>query len=172
MCEVLQIISFVAETGESNEVELCSCCCCRMVWTWKGLNLIVVLSLSGVDLTRLHHREVSNRNLSIWASHLRHEIILISKKWREFIDLCLQSSHNIQDGSVSTGLLIRDRNLTNYIPRIPRSSYYDKNYKQSAALIRARRPYLIRNSLTGLGLFAFCMGVCEFISSFMYECAY
>ncbi|KAE8442675.1 hypothetical protein EG329_002973 [Mollisiaceae sp. DMI_Dod_QoI] len=42
---------------------------------------------------------------------------------------------------------------------LPRSSYYDKHYKQSAALIRARRPYLVRNSLTGLGLFAFCIGV-------------
>ncbi|EPE31585.1 hypothetical protein GLAREA_12341 [Glarea lozoyensis ATCC 20868] len=45
---------------------------------------------------------------------------------------------------------------------IPRSSYYDKNYKQSAALLRARRPYLVKNSLTGLGLLAFCMGVYTF----------
>jgi len=51
------------------------------------------------------------------------------------------------------------------MPVIPRSSYYDRNYKQSAALIRARRPYLIRNSLTGLGLFAFCMGVYSFTIS-------
>jgi cytochrome c oxidase assembly factor 3 len=52
--------------------------------------------------------------------------------------------------------------LTDNLRRIPRSSYYDKHYKQSAALIRARRPYLIKNSLTGLGLFAFCIGVCKF----------
>ncbi|KAH8674743.1 hypothetical protein BGZ60DRAFT_404722 [Tricladium varicosporioides] len=45
---------------------------------------------------------------------------------------------------------------------LPRSSYYDKHYKQSAALIRARRPYLVKNTLTGLGIFAFCMGVYTF----------
>ncbi|KAE9373235.1 hypothetical protein N431DRAFT_465532 [Stipitochalara longipes BDJ] len=45
------------------------------------------------------------------------------------------------------------------MPVIPRSSYYDKHYKQSAALIRARRPYLIKNAATGLGLFGFCIGV-------------
>jgi cytochrome c oxidase assembly factor 3 len=42
---------------------------------------------------------------------------------------------------------------------IPRSSYYDKNYRQTAALIRARRPYLVKNALTGLGIFGFCAGV-------------
>ncbi|TVY45774.1 Cytochrome c oxidase assembly factor 3, mitochondrial [Lachnellula subtilissima] len=42
---------------------------------------------------------------------------------------------------------------------IPRSSYYDAHYKQSAALIRARRPYLIKNTLTGLGLFAFTISI-------------
>ncbi|EHL02436.1 hypothetical protein M7I_1513 [Glarea lozoyensis 74030] len=53
---------------------------------------------------------------------------------------------------------------------IPRSSYYDKNYKQSAALLRARRPYLVKNSLTGLGLLAFCMGVCKVILSLLKIC--
>jgi len=42
---------------------------------------------------------------------------------------------------------------------LPKSSYYDKNYYQTAALIRARRPYLIKNAVTGLGLFAFTAGV-------------
>ncbi|TVY48133.1 Cytochrome c oxidase assembly factor 3, mitochondrial [Lachnellula occidentalis] len=42
---------------------------------------------------------------------------------------------------------------------LPRSSYYDAHYKQSAALIRARRPYLIKNTLTGLGIFAFAISV-------------
>lgn len=45
---------------------------------------------------------------------------------------------------------------------IPRSSYYDKNYKQSASLIRARRPYLVKNALTGAGIFAFAIGVYAF----------
>ncbi|KFY85003.1 hypothetical protein V500_08802 [Pseudogymnoascus sp. VKM F-4518 (FW-2643)] len=45
------------------------------------------------------------------------------------------------------------------MPIIPKSSYYDKNYKQSPALIRARRPYLIKNMITGVGIFAFTMGV-------------
>ncbi|CAF9920120.1 hypothetical protein IMSHALPRED_004820 [Imshaugia aleurites] len=42
---------------------------------------------------------------------------------------------------------------------LPRSSYYDKHYRQSPALIRARQPYLVRNIFTGLGLCAFTIGV-------------
>ncbi|KAL2361313.1 hypothetical protein RJZ56_005804 [Blastomyces dermatitidis] len=34
-----------------------------------------------------------------------------------------------------------------------KSSYYDKDYRAGAALIRARRPYLIKNAVTGLALF-------------------
>ena len=49
---------------------------------------------------------------------------------------------------------------------IPRSSYYDKNYRQTAALIRARRPYLVKNALTGLGIFGFCVGVCKYSNYF------
>lgn len=44
--------------------------------------------------------------------------------------------------------------------RIPRSSYYDKHYRQSAALIRARQPYLVRNIVTGTAIFAFAISVC------------
>jgi cytochrome c oxidase assembly factor 3 len=47
-----------------------------------------------------------------------------------------------------------------YIHRIPRSSYYDQHYRQSAALIRARRPYVFKNALTGVSIFAFAIGVC------------
>jgi hypothetical protein len=43
---------------------------------------------------------------------------------------------------------------------IPRSSYYDKHYKQSAALMRARRPYLVPNLITGAAIFGFAIGVC------------
>ena len=45
--------------------------------------------------------------------------------------------------------------------RLPRSSYYDKHYRQTASLIRARQPYLVKNIFTGLGLLAFTVGVCE-----------
>ena len=45
--------------------------------------------------------------------------------------------------------------------RLPSSTYYDKNYRQTAALIRARRQYLVRNIFTGIGLFGFAIGVCE-----------
>ncbi|KAK5256538.1 hypothetical protein BJ546DRAFT_1060551 [Cryomyces antarcticus] len=48
------------------------------------------------------------------------------------------------------------------MPVIPRSSYYDKHYKQSAALIRARRPYLVKNVLTGAAIFTFTIGVYAF----------
>ncbi|KAL9638891.1 MAG: hypothetical protein Q9164_001265 [Protoblastenia rupestris] len=43
--------------------------------------------------------------------------------------------------------------------RLPRSTYYDKHYRQTAALIRARQPYLIRNIFTGLGLTVFTISV-------------
>ncbi|KAI9842310.1 MAG: hypothetical protein M1838_003179 [Thelocarpon superellum] len=48
---------------------------------------------------------------------------------------------------------------------LPRSSYYDKHYRQSAALIRARRPYLVRNIITGTAIFGFAMGVYAFTIS-------
>lgn len=72
-----------------------------------------------------------------------------------------KSSQRIHHGIVSCKYLeLLSQHLTIYC-RIPKSSYYDAHYKQSAALIRARRPYLIRNTLTGLGLFGFCIGVCK-----------
>ncbi|KAI9882755.1 MAG: Nucleolar protein 12 [Watsoniomyces obsoletus] len=42
---------------------------------------------------------------------------------------------------------------------IPRSTYYDREYRQAASLIRARRPYLIKNAVTGLALFGFTVCV-------------
>lgn len=45
---------------------------------------------------------------------------------------------------------------------LKRSSYYQSDYTQSAALIRARRPYLIRNAITGLCIMAFAAGVFTF----------
>ncbi|KAH0564791.1 hypothetical protein GP486_001820 [Trichoglossum hirsutum] len=48
------------------------------------------------------------------------------------------------------------------MPLVPRSSYYDKHYRQSAALLRARRPYLIKNAVTGLAIFGFAIGVYAF----------
>ncbi|RDA84635.1 hypothetical protein CP532_5726 [Ophiocordyceps camponoti-leonardi (nom. inval.)] len=39
------------------------------------------------------------------------------------------------------------------------STYYDRRLRQGPALIRARRPYLFRNSLTGLGLVLFITGI-------------
>lgn len=44
----------------------------------------------------------------------------------------------------------------------PRSSYYDREYKATAALLRARRPYLFKNMITGAGLFAFTISVYAF----------
>ncbi|KAH6998187.1 hypothetical protein BKA56DRAFT_664802 [Ilyonectria sp. MPI-CAGE-AT-0026] len=37
---------------------------------------------------------------------------------------------------------------------LPHSTYYDRRLRQGPSLIRARRPYLLKNSITGLGLFA------------------
>ncbi|KAJ5338048.1 hypothetical protein N7452_004776 [Penicillium brevicompactum] len=39
------------------------------------------------------------------------------------------------------------------------STYYGKDYRAGAALLRARRPYLFKNAVTGLGLFAFTAAV-------------
>lgn len=51
--------------------------------------------------------------------------------------------------------------LTNSLKR---SSYYEADYRQSAALIRARRPFLFRNIMTGTGIAMFAVGVCTFFS--------
>ncbi|KAJ6120303.1 hypothetical protein N7523_004583 [Penicillium sp. IBT 18751x] len=39
------------------------------------------------------------------------------------------------------------------------STYYGKDYRAGAALLRARQPFLVKNALTGFGLFAFTIGV-------------
>lgn len=51
--------------------------------------------------------------------------------------------------------------LTNYYSF--NSSYYGKDYRAGAALLRARRPYLFKNAITGLGLCGFTIGVCTLI---------
>ncbi|RSL46189.1 hypothetical protein CEP53_010429 [Fusarium sp. AF-6] len=38
------------------------------------------------------------------------------------------------------------------MPPSPQSTYYDRRLRQGPALIRARRPYLFKNAVTGLGL--------------------
>ncbi|KAI9934443.1 hypothetical protein ASPWEDRAFT_43859 [Aspergillus wentii DTO 134E9] len=39
------------------------------------------------------------------------------------------------------------------------STYYGKDYRAGAALLRARRPYLFKNALTGIGLVGFSIAV-------------
>ncbi|KAI0111444.1 hypothetical protein F4814DRAFT_450122 [Daldinia grandis] len=39
------------------------------------------------------------------------------------------------------------------------SSYYDRRFRQSPALIRARRPYLFKNAVVGSVVAAFAIGV-------------
>lgn len=50
--------------------------------------------------------------------------------------------------------------FSNKYPRIPQSSYYDKNNRPSAALYRARQPYLVKNAFTGLAMVGFVAAVC------------
>ncbi|KAL8768694.1 MAG: hypothetical protein Q9209_005112 [Squamulea sp. 1 TL-2023] len=45
---------------------------------------------------------------------------------------------------------------------LPRSSYYTRDNRQTAALIRARQPYLVKNIFTGIGLTAFVISVYAF----------
>ncbi|KAG9257910.1 uncharacterized protein F5Z01DRAFT_670571 [Emericellopsis atlantica] len=35
---------------------------------------------------------------------------------------------------------------------VPQSTYYDRKFRQGAALQRARRPYIVKNAVVGLGL--------------------
>ncbi|GMG06093.1 unnamed protein product [Aspergillus oryzae] len=49
------------------------------------------------------------------------------------------------------------------------STYYGKDYRAGAALLRARRPYLVKNALTGLGLVAFTISVCTFDSDHIFS---
>ncbi|KAK4463123.1 hypothetical protein QBC42DRAFT_266417 [Cladorrhinum samala] len=44
-------------------------------------------------------------------------------------------------------------------PGFQRSSYYDSKHRQSPALIRARRPYLFKNAIAGLGFTALSLGI-------------
>ncbi|KAI0402043.1 hypothetical protein F4802DRAFT_387947 [Xylaria palmicola] len=39
------------------------------------------------------------------------------------------------------------------------SSYYDRRLRQSPALIRARKPYLVKNAIVGSAIAAFAAGV-------------
>jgi cytochrome c oxidase assembly factor 3 len=47
-----------------------------------------------------------------------------------------------------------------YPHRLPQSSYYDKYNRPTAALYRARQPYIVKNALTGLAIMGFAIGVC------------
>ena len=47
---------------------------------------------------------------------------------------------------------------------VDHSSYYTRANSQSAALLRARRPYLVKNAITGLGVAGIAVGVCTSIS--------
>jgi len=48
------------------------------------------------------------------------------------------------------------------MPILKRSSYYESDYRQSAALIRARRPYIFKNLATGAAIMGFAVGVFAF----------
>ncbi|KAG5982588.1 hypothetical protein E4U55_001694 [Claviceps digitariae] len=41
----------------------------------------------------------------------------------------------------------------------PHSTYYDRRFRQGPALVRARRPFLIKNAATGLGLLVVVGGI-------------
>ncbi|EWG37097.1 hypothetical protein FVEG_14746 [Fusarium verticillioides 7600] len=46
------------------------------------------------------------------------------------------------------------------MPTSPHSTYYDRRLRQGPALVRARRPYLVKNAVTGLGLLAVVGSIC------------
>ena len=49
---------------------------------------------------------------------------------------------------------------------MPRSTYYDKHYRMTSAMIRARQQYLVKNIIGGVALSAFVLGVCTLLPSF------
>lgn len=57
--------------------------------------------------------------------------------------------------------LMNTTNMKDHDPRF-NSTYYGKDYRAGAALLRARRPYLFRNAITGISLVAFTISVCTF----------
>ncbi|KAK4972582.1 hypothetical protein LTR28_012175 [Elasticomyces elasticus] len=46
--------------------------------------------------------------------------------------------------------------------RLPQSSYYDKDFRPSASLYRARQPYLVKNAFTGIAMLGFAISVYTF----------
>ncbi|KAI1190021.1 hypothetical protein F5B17DRAFT_428013 [Nemania serpens] len=44
-------------------------------------------------------------------------------------------------------------------PGFGNSSYYDRSHRQSPALIRARKPYLVKNAVVGSAIAVFAVGV-------------
>lgn len=52
--------------------------------------------------------------------------------------------------------------LADSCPSLPRSSYYTRDNRQTAALIRARQPYLVKNIFTGIALTTFVISVCKY----------
>ncbi|KAK4153299.1 hypothetical protein C8A00DRAFT_33994 [Chaetomidium leptoderma] len=42
---------------------------------------------------------------------------------------------------------------------LQRSTYYDSRSRQSPALLRARRPYLVKNAIAGVAISAFAIGI-------------
>ncbi len=44
---------------------------------------------------------------------------------------------------------------------LPRSTYYDKHYRMTSAMIRARQQYLVKNIVAGVSLTVFVLGVCK-----------
>jgi hypothetical protein len=59
--------------------------------------------------------------------------------------------------STISGYHVTEYDLTN--ARFQPSTYYDR-HRQSPALIRARRPYLVKNAVVGLSISAFAIGIC------------
>lgn len=58
------------------------------------------------------------------------------------------------------------RNAANVLFSQPHTTYYDRRHRQGPALIRARRPYLFKNAITGLGLGAVVGAICAYHSRY------
>lgn len=80
---------------------------------------------------------------------------------RTAADTTTSSHHRCSHHGVRSTHCPAPQNHAHIFYSIPRSSYYDKHYRQSAALIRARQPYLAKNLVTGAAIFSFAIGVCK-----------
>lgn len=58
-------------------------------------------------------------------------------------------------------------NIINLHSKPFRSTYYDDRMRASPALLRARAPYLIKNTITGVAICTLVIGICMLCPTYL-----